>query len=183
MAQLVAASHGHAYIAIALFRMHSGRRGLELHRCRSLTRHAALSCHSMDRRAALPVAVPRPQAVVDEFVFQDEWGGPRGLGDRVLLFLGDPLQQVRPHPPLLPFRAPALLQAGCTRCYASAWPYSLHVPTPLGRDDGAVQGLHCSQRGLHAAGAACFTSAIMHVIQRCRPMRASLQACWSGAGA
>jgi hypothetical protein len=31
---------------------------------------------------------------VDEYFYQDYWSGPQSLGDKVLLLLGDPLQQV-----------------------------------------------------------------------------------------
>lgn len=33
-------------------------------------------------------------STVDEYFYQDEWQGPSKLSDRILLFLGDPLEQV-----------------------------------------------------------------------------------------
>ena len=35
-----------------------------------------------------------PEAAADEFFFQDKWKGPSSWKERILLFLGDPLQQV-----------------------------------------------------------------------------------------
>lgn len=44
-------------------------------------------------------------AAVDEFFFQDQWEPPQGLAERVLLFLGDPLQRVE-----VPWRPQSLIQ-------------------------------------------------------------------------
>lgn len=44
-------------------------------------------------------------SAVDEYIFQDEWTGPRTLGGKVLLLFGDPLQQVD-----VPFQPNAILQ-------------------------------------------------------------------------
>jgi hypothetical protein len=44
-------------------------------------------------------------AAVDEFFYQDAWSGPSALGDRLLLLLGDPLQQVE-----VPFTPQTLVQ-------------------------------------------------------------------------
>ncbi|KAK9836920.1 hypothetical protein WJX74_011061 [Apatococcus lobatus] len=46
-----------------------------------------------------------PEAAADEFFFQDKWKGPSSLKERVLLFLGDPLQQVG-----VPFNPTTLVQ-------------------------------------------------------------------------
>lgn len=44
-------------------------------------------------------------SVVDEYFYQDEWQGPSRLSDRILLFLGDPLEQVD-----VPFTPTTLVQ-------------------------------------------------------------------------
>eukprot|EP00963_Diacronema_lutheri_P010443 scaffold1052_cov339-Pavlova_lutheri.AAC.59 len=44
-------------------------------------------------------------SAVDEYIFQDQWTGPRTLGGKVLLYFGDPLQQVD-----VPFQPNAILQ-------------------------------------------------------------------------
>jgi len=45
------------------------------------------------------------ESAVDEYIFQDQWTGPRTLGGKALLLFGDPLQQVD-----VPFQPNAILQ-------------------------------------------------------------------------
>lgn len=55
--------------------------------------------------AALYAAGGYSGAGADEYFYQDAWSGPSALSDRVLLLLGDPLQQVE-----VPFTAQTLVQ-------------------------------------------------------------------------
>ncbi|KAK9866449.1 hypothetical protein WJX84_012457 [Apatococcus fuscideae] len=54
---------------------------------------------------AVLAAAGYPAAAADEFFFQNKWQGPSSLKERILLFLGDPLQQVG-----VPFNPTTLVQ-------------------------------------------------------------------------